>query len=154
MLNALPLISAITALLAVLVGPLITIHVARKRAQLEAVVLVRVETIKQLRELFSEFVAQVMIANSERGVGFLSRAESTAKLERAFRLETEISLMLNAEEEDCRKVMENMTAARCRVFKDSDAEFNPYAWLSHYENAQIALIRVLERYQRDVGKLR
>jgi hypothetical protein len=117
----------------------------RKRAQLEAIVLVRVETIKQLRALFSEFVARLMIANSERGMGLLSRAESTAKLERAFRLETEISLMLNAEEEDCRKVIENMCAARCRVFKDADTEFNPWAWQSHYENAQIALIQVLDR---------
>jgi hypothetical protein len=152
--SALPFIAAVTALLAVIVGPLITIRIARKRAQLEAIVLVRVETIKQLRALFSEFVAQLMIANSERGMGFLSRGESTAKLERAFRLETEISLMLNAEEEDCRTVMENMTAARCRVFKDSDAEFNPWHWQPHYESASIALIQVLNRYQRDVTKLR
>jgi hypothetical protein len=60
MANVLPLLSAATALVAVVIGPLIMIYVARKRAQLEAVVLVRVESIKQLRTLFSEFIAHLI----------------------------------------------------------------------------------------------
>src|ERR1700681_3116743 len=96
--NALAILAATTAVLAVVIGPLVSLRIARKRAELEAVVLVRAETVKQLRSLFSEFIAYLMVANTERGVGLLSRSESKQKLERAFRLETEISLILDAED--------------------------------------------------------
>jgi hypothetical protein len=152
--NTLAILAATTAILAVVIGPLVSLRIARKRAQLEAVVLVRAEAVKQLRSLFSEFIAYLMVANTERGVGLLSRSESTQKLERAFRLETEISLILDAEDEDGRVVMENMCAARNRVFKDSDSDFDPRRWEPHYYAASAALIQILKKEQQNVAKLR
>ena len=112
--STLALVSAITA---VIVGPLISLRIARNRARFEAIVLERVESIRDLRKAYSEFIAYLMIANADRGLGKLSHVEASQKLERAFRLETELSLMLDAEKKQDRIVLENITEARNRVFK-------------------------------------
>ena len=110
--STLALVSAITA---VIVGPLISLRIARNRARFEAIVLERVESIRDLRKAYSEFIAYLMITNADRGLGKLSHVEASQKLERAFRLETELSLMLDAEKKQDRIVLENITEARNRV---------------------------------------
>jgi hypothetical protein len=150
----LALVSAVTALLAVIFAPLVSIHVAMRQAKLQAVVLERKESIKEMRRLFSEFIAYLMIVNGERAMGRISHKDATEKLERAFRLETELSLMLDAKIEDHRTVLSNITEARNRVFRDLDQEFNPAKWEPHYSEAMQALIRILKEERDKVADLK
>lgn len=150
----LALVSAVTALLAVIFAPLVSIYVAMRQAKLQAVVLERKESIKEMRRLFSEFIAYLMIVNGERAMGRISHKDATEKLERAFRLETELSLMLDAKVEDHRTVLSNITEARNRVFKDLDQEFNPVKWEPHYSEAMQALIRILKEERDKVADLK
>src|SRR5437588_7204830 len=151
--STLALVLAITAVLAVIVGPLISLRIARNRARFEAIVLERVESIRDLRKAYSEFIAYLMIANADRGLGKLSHVEASQKLERAFRLETELSLMLDAEKKQDRIVLENITEARNRVFKDLDSVYNPHRWEGHYYTAHAALLELLKAEREKVAKL-
>ena len=75
--STLALVSAITA---VIVGPLISLRIARNRARFEAIVLERVESIRDLRKAYSEFIAYLMITNADRGLGKLSHVEASQNL--------------------------------------------------------------------------
>jgi hypothetical protein len=150
----LTVISALTALLAVVVGPLVTVYVTRRRLRFEAIVLQRTEVIREMRRLFAEFISYLMVTNSERGMGRISHAAATEKLEKAFRLETELSLILDARIDDHRTVLLNITEARNRVFRDMDDTYNPTAWQPHYEQAIKALVRILRAEEENVRQLR
>jgi len=148
------LISALTALVAVLVGPLVSLRIARSRARFEAIVLERVEALRDLRKIYSEFIAHLMICNADRGLGRLSHATASDKLERAFKLETELSLMLDAEKDQDRIVLENITAARNRVFKDLDGVYDPHKFEEHYYAAQAALLEVIGAERKKIANLK
>ena len=147
------LITSLTALLAVILAPLVSMHVANRQARLHAIVLERKEAIKEMRRTFSEFITYLMIVNGERALGRISHKEATEKLERAFRLETELSLMLSVEIEDHACVMRNITEARNRVFRDLDDAYNPKLWEKHYYEASQAMIRILADEKKKVMNL-
>jgi hypothetical protein len=146
------LISALTALVAVLVSPMVSFRIARNRARFEAIVMERVETPRGLRKIYSEFIAYPLICNAERGLGRLSHATATEKLGRAVQLETELSLLLDPKNESERVVLENITAARNRVFKDSDGVYQPQRWEEHYA-AHAALLQVISAETKKIAKL-
>jgi hypothetical protein len=100
----LTIITATTALLAVIIGPIVTVRVASRRLRFEAIVLQRTEAIRDMRRTFAEFISYLMVTNGERGLGRMSHEVATDKLEKAFRLETELSLMLDARIEEHRDV--------------------------------------------------
>lgn len=152
--GALVLLSTVTALLAVVVGPAVTLYVARRQAVLQAIVLDRQQRIKELRTGFSRFIALLMVVNGERGTRTISHKEATEKLEEAFRLETELGLMLDANLPDHYTLLSNMADARNRVFKDNDAVFDPNRWEEHYDAATMALVRILQTEQERVRKLK
>ncbi|SRR6266545_3907578 len=147
------IISAVTALVAVVVGPLFSVRIGRNRARFEAVVLERVEMMRDMRRTYSEFVSSLMIANADRGLGRLSHSDASQKLERAFRLETELTLILDATREQDRIVLENITAARNRVFKDLDFAYDPHGWERHYYAAHAALLEVMKAEREKIARL-
>ena len=147
------LIPSVTALLAVILAPLISVHVANKQARLHAIVLDRKDSIKEMRRTFSEFITYLMIVNGERGLGRINHKEATEKLEKAFRLETELSLMLSSEDADHVIVMKNITEARNRVFRDLDNVYNPQNWEPHYYEASQAMTRILKVEKQKVIRL-
>ena len=151
--TVLAIISALTAVLAVIVGPLISLRIGRNRARFEAIVLERVESLRDLRKCYSDFVACLMIANADRGLGKLSHANASQKLERAIRLETELSLMLDAKNEQSRIVLENITQARNRVLKDLDSAYDPHQWETHYYAAHAALLDVINDERQKIERL-
>ena len=151
--NALIIVPSITALLAVILSPLISLHIANRQARLHAIVLDRKDTIKEMRRTFSELVTHLMIVNGERALGRISHKEATEKLEKAFRLETELSLMLSADIEDHACVLRNITEARNRVFRDLDETFKPSLWEKHYYESTQAMIRILRDEKKKVINL-
>lgn len=93
------LITAITALVAVVVGPLVSIYVARREIRASVVSSNRQVWINNLRDTIAEFLAKHAVA---RNNNFLSHADESSlpRIQEIVWLNTRIELMINPNEAD------------------------------------------------------
>ncbi len=95
------LIPALTALIAVIVGPFVTIFIAKRQIRANVVSTSRHKWIEELRTLISDFVAELRISDvgfGQSNLRFDSENEAIKAAKRSYFLETKINLMLNPNE--------------------------------------------------------
>jgi len=109
--TAISLISAGTALGAVLLGPLVSIWVAQKQARVTVLSNNRQAWINTLRDQVSEFISICVLIHagewSQR-----QEKEFDEKFERLVLVESKINLLINPKEDDHRRLVELLADAR------------------------------------------
>ncbi len=108
--NTIAIISAVTALFAVILGPLVTLLAARMQSRVAVLSANRQAWINALRDLVSEYVS---ISGLIHAGEWSSRTEIEfdKQMERLMFINAKISLMLNPEEEDhkdLRKLLDDL----------------------------------------------
>ena len=94
-------ISAITALVAVTIGPFASIYVAKRQIKLSTISNNRAEWIKQFRELIASLLLELRFRDDEivRGTGLVVNKDSyNNRLRSLFHTERQIFLMLNSDD--------------------------------------------------------
>ncbi|MDG4552792.1 MAG: hypothetical protein P9E24_00885 [Candidatus Competibacter sp.] len=103
-------LAAIAALAAVILGPFVGVYVARRQTQMTTVATSRVEWISQLRDLVAELLAEYRFVDFDTVPGQPPKVEKTT-LQRLFRIETQIKLMLNPDETEHKELMRTVENA-------------------------------------------
>ena len=117
------IVSAVTALLAVIVGPIISIYVAKKQVRANTVAVFRQQWIDSLREDLSQFLSLFEIIASNRS-SFEPVSDDTNKDLVACR--TRIALRLNPNEGDHASLVDFLFESCSVLFRDptTDKEFD------------------------------
>ena len=105
-------VSAITALVAVIVGPLITIYVAKKQIRSSVVSVNRQAWINRLRDEIANFVRDVKHMPSAHSAEAISTAEAISRHGEIVLREEVVKLLLNPEEEEHKELLRLMAIAR------------------------------------------
>lgn len=95
------LISATTALVAVVVSPIVAIYVAKRQIRASVVSANRQKWIDQLRDCLAELITALRFLNLRRdGSVALEPHEWLERYQRAFLLSSKVALLLNPQEND------------------------------------------------------
>lgn len=109
MAETLALVSAITALCAVLLGPLVSLWAALKQSRVTVLSGNRQAWINTLRDLIAEYIAIVAVVHAGDWAQ-KSEEEFDQKLERLTLIRTKITLMINPNEEDHERLVKLLQA--------------------------------------------
>lgn len=109
MAETLALISAITALCAVVLGPLVSLWAADKQSRVTVLSGNRQAWINTLRDLIAEYIAIVGVVHAGDWTQ-KSEEEFDQKLERLTLIRTKIMLMINPKEEDHERLVKLLSA--------------------------------------------
>ncbi len=155
------LISACTALVASVVGPLVTLSVARRQFNANVLSANRQKWIEALRDLLAELISLLVAAlvvksrwkeNWDKGMGPIAAdPEMLAKLERIVLVQWKIRLLINPTEADHQELYRTIETAFERIKaedsrdSDSDADVENITRL-----AQAILKREWERVKRGI----
>lgn len=114
------LFASITALVSVLLGPLVSIWVAQKQARVSVLSGNRQAWINSLRDQIAEFISVLAVMHS---ANWTSRTDKDYddEFKRILLLSFKVQLMLNPEEEDHKKLSDLLVAAQSTL---SNAEGN------------------------------
>lgn len=105
------LISAVTALTAVLVGPVVTLYVAKKQIKSSVVSANRQEWINRLRNEIASFVQEVKHVPSAYSADAIAVEEAIAKHGAITLKEQVVKLLLNPNEKDHQELLALMATA-------------------------------------------
>ncbi len=103
------LVSAITALCAVVLGPLVSLWAAQKQSRVAVLSGNRQAWINTLRDLIAEYISIVAVVHAGDWV-HKSEEEFDQKLERLTLIRTKIMLMINPNEEDHDRLVKLLVA--------------------------------------------
>jgi hypothetical protein len=101
------IISALTALFAVLISPLVSLRNTDKQAKVSVLSANRQKWIDSLRDLLAEFSTAVRVVGFEK-----TAPEKKERIERLMFLEYKIKLMINPKEDDHRRLVDVVVQAR------------------------------------------
>lgn len=101
------IISALTALCAVLISPLVSLRNTDKQAKVSVLSANRQKWIDSLRDLLAEFSTAVRVVGFEK-----TAPEKKKRIERLMFLEYKIKLMINPKEDDHRRLVDVVAQAR------------------------------------------
>ena len=105
-------LSAATALVAVVLGPVITVYVAKRQIRASVVSANRQAWINRLRDELSKFVRDVKHVPSAQSAGALTPAEAIGRCEETLLREEVIRLLLNPNEAEHQELLRLMANAR------------------------------------------
>jgi hypothetical protein len=148
--EAIALFSAITALCAVILGPLVALWAERNRTKVAVLSVNRQAWINELRDLIAEAMASVAFLNVTRPQEGSSDARD-AKLERLLLLHHKIGLMVNPKEDDHKALMvglQKLMKATTAPKSDSTAEALKTGQEELHRITQAVLKREWERVKR------
>lgn len=103
--DKLQVITAITALVAVVVGPLVSIWIARRQIRASVISPSRQAWINSLRDAITDYLAKQQIARNQN---YFSHADAASlpRIEEIVRLNTRIELLINPNEADHARLAE------------------------------------------------
>jgi len=117
-----PLISALTALVAVVVSPVVSIYVAKYQVRGSVVSVNRQKWIDDLRGQLSELIADIRTIGLHRKINLLSNEEYESFLQRMLLAEIKIALLLNPKEEDHNALLRIIKVVIAKVFSGDEEE--------------------------------
>ena len=120
-------LTALTALLAVVFSPLVTLAIARRQLRGSVVSINRQAWINELRKTVSEYAGVMNLANQLRAQGDATYDRMYELMHRALELESHIMLMLNPNESAHQKIADLTTRGRVAVFR-RQADFDVTVW--------------------------
>lgn len=112
-------ISAVTALVAVILSPFVSLFIARKQINTTVLSSNRQLWINTLRDQISELLSLFMLMNVGHKVKLIGREEFLQKLERSLLLEARIKLLINPKEEDHAELITLIRMAIEEIFRDT-----------------------------------
>jgi len=112
-------ISAVTALVAVILSPFVSLFIARKQINTTVLSSNRQQWINTLRDQISELLSLFMLMNVGHKVKLIGREEFLQKLERSLLLEARIKLLINPKEEDHTELITLIRKAIEEIFRDT-----------------------------------
>ena len=98
-------ITAATALVAVIVGPFISVHLVKRQIHASVVSASRQKWIDALRDQISEIIAVLRVVGLHRSLDTISKTELDERIENLALLESKITLMLNPDEDDHKAIV-------------------------------------------------
>lgn len=113
-------ISALTALVAVIVSPIVSLYVARQQIRAAVVSANRQRWIDELRSELSELINLIMFLNI--GSAILSEEAFIEKFEKAHLIEIKISLLINPYEKDHIALTKAIRDAIVEIFEKKDRD--------------------------------
>jgi len=115
-------ISAVTALVAVIVGPMVSLNIAKRQLNASVLSVNRQEWINTLRDQISELVAQTIILRREREVEQYPKEPDRifARIEGVVRCALKIQLLINPKEADHVHLVKSISKLMILVAKTAD----------------------------------
>jgi hypothetical protein len=110
------IISGLTALVAVIVGPIVSVYVARRQIRASVVSANRQKWIDSLRDQLAEFITAVRVVGLHRGLDLMEKAEYDSRLQQLLQIESQVTLLLNHNEDDHRVLIETIRAMIEQLF--------------------------------------
>ncbi len=107
----LSLVSALTALVAVIVSPVVSVYVARRQIRASVVSSNRYKWIDQLRDQLAELVSLIRFLDLYRKIEHITEAEWIDRFQKAFVIEQKIKLLINPNEPDHAELVGDIRAA-------------------------------------------
>ena len=89
-----------TALIAVIVSPIVSIYVAKRQIRASVVSTSRQKWIDSLRDQLAEFIAAAHVMGLHRGLNMIETPEFNSRLEQLRLIESKVLLLLNPNEAD------------------------------------------------------
>lgn len=115
-------ISALTALVAVVLGPSVSVYLAKRQIHASVVSSNRQKWIDNLRDLLSEIITSIRILGLHRTMDNIQQKEFDARLENLVLMETKINLLLNPFEADHKAISETIRKAIEKLFAGDELE--------------------------------
>lgn len=144
-------ISAVIALVAVVVGPIVSVYITKRQIHASVVSSNRQKWIDNLRDQLSEVITSIRILSLHRSLEKIENSELNDRIEKLVLLEAKINLLLNPNEADhktlsgtIRKAIDTIGAGNERE-KRMDAQELLKSLLSQ---SQFVLKREWERVKR------
>lgn len=115
-------ISAITALVAVIVGPSVAVYLAQRQIHASVVSSNRQKWIDTLRDQLSEIITSIRIFGLHRSMDSIEQEEFAQRLEKLTLMETKINLLLNPLETDHKAISETIHTAIEKLFLGNERD--------------------------------
>lgn len=113
-------ISALTALVAVILSPIVSLYVAKRQIRASVVSANRQKWIDELRGELSELINLIMFLNMGRTT--LTEKAFIEKFEKAHLIETKINLLINPHEQDHVALTKTIRDAIVEIFEKKDRD--------------------------------
>ena len=142
------IVSAVTALVAVIISPAVSVYVARRQIRASVVSASRQKWIDSLRDDLAQVYTAIHVLGLQRSLELISDDELHARMAELTLLESRISLRLNPKEEDHRAILSSIHESIQAMGAGSETAKRAaiQTHLSHLQqNAQVALKREWER---------
>jgi len=120
-------ISALTALGAVILSPLVAYLSVRQQIKSSVLATNRQQWIENLRNAVSEYCGLMNSLNQARSLDHQTYDDIYPKLQKSFELESKILLLLNPSEEKHKRISDLTTKGRVSVFGSNDV-YHPEIW--------------------------
>ena len=128
-----------TALIAVIVSPIVSIYVAKRQIRASVVSTSRQKWIDSLRDQLAEFIAAAHVMGLHRGLNMIETPEVNSRLEQLRLIESKVLLLLNPDEADHKVLAATIGALIPQLFGGDE--------LAKRKLAQEALPRITEQSQ-------
>ena len=115
-------VSAVTALVAVIVGPSVAVYLAKRQIRASVVSASRQKWIDALREQLSEITAALRVIGLHRRFETIPQVELDDRIENLALLESRISLLLNPNEEDHKEISAIIRQAIDKIGEGSERD--------------------------------
>jgi hypothetical protein len=146
-------ISAVTALGAVILTPLIAFFTVHTQTKVSVLSMNRQKWIDNLRDVISEYCGLMNSLNQARSLGHQTYDDIYPKMQNAFELESKIMLLLNPNEEKHHKMTELITLGRVSVFGTNE-EYCPEKWNEVWYQLMRTSKEILKEEWQRVKKLK
>lgn len=114
------MISAVTALVAVVVSPIISIYIAKRQIHASIVSANRQKWIDSLRDHLTDLITAMRFLGLHRNLDHIEEMEFIERFQHLVLLETKINLLLNPHEADHKKLTETIRKGIEAIFAGDD----------------------------------
>lgn len=131
------IITAATALVAVIVGPIISIYVARRQIRASVVSTNRQVWITTLRDAIAEWLTAEQVFYISKHTDFWEKADTQKSLERLVMLQYRIRLLINPKEADHAMLVQLLRKESDDLTEELDSTPEPYDKTKVYGDDEI-----------------
>jgi len=115
-----PLISALTALAAVLISPVISVYVTNRQIRASIVSANRQKWIDGLRDQLADLIADIRVIGLHRKIDLLENEEYDTRLQRLLLAEIKVNLLLNPNEADHKALTRTIREVIEKIFSGDE----------------------------------
>lgn len=137
------IIIAATALVAVIVGPIVSLYVARRQIRASVVSTNRQAWINSLRDAIADFMTAEQIVFLSKNTGFFNNADAEKAFEKMILLVYRIRLLVNSKEPNHTKLLELLRKESEELAKALSSQPNEHNKRQSYDEEIITLAQII-----------